>query len=255
MPCYNAEGTIAKSIESVINQDYTNWELIIIDDASTDKSVSIIKKYLKNSKITLLQNKTNQGCYYSRNRGLHYVADQEWDWFTVHDSDDTSHPTRFSVYINYSLEGDMDYIYGCGRGNRWDFKEQKIIYKTFNKAVGQAFISRKLFNKLGYFDSNTRFGGDREYEDRYKIIVEHIMLTYHKIKDWKEIQRICDINQIMICKLPKKYNYLYNMGYQMGNNLTQKYDQKDREKYRKSYRSEYPTQPPYAEQLYVPFNN
>lgn len=253
MPCYNAEDTIAKAIESIINQDYTNWKLIIVDDASTDKSVNVIKKYLKNPKITLLQNKTNQGCYYSRNRGLYHVKDKEWDWFTIHDADDISHPTRFSVYNNYSLEGDMDYIYGCGRGNRWDFKKQKIFFKTSNRLAGVSFISKKLFTKLGYFDPNTKFGGDTEYEDRYKVIVKYIMFKYHKIEDWKKIQKICDSNQIMICKLPKKYTYLYNMGYQIGNNLTQKYTFKDRENYRESYLSKYPTQPPYAEQLYTPF--
>lgn len=244
MPCYNAEGTIAKSIESVINQDYTNWKLIIVDDASTDKSVNIIKKYLKNPKITLLQNQTNRGCYYSRNRGLHHVADQEWDWFTVHDSDDTSHPTRFSVYINYSLEGDMDYIYGCGRGNRYNGDKKELVYKKYNSIVGPSFISRKLFNKLGYYDSTTRFGADAEYLHRYFLVVSGIFKKFTLLPSNQEfslnnIQKICDTYKMMMCRLPVKYTYLYEMGYTLGGNLTQKYDPQIREKYVKTYTKKY----------------
>lgn len=244
MPCYNAEGTIAKSIESVINQDYTNWELIIVDDASTDKSVNIIKKYLKNPKITLLQNQTNRGCYYSRNRGLHHVKDKDWDWFTVHDSDDISHPDRFKTHIDYSLEGDMDYIYGCGRGNRYNWKTKRLVFKQQNNLIGIAFISRKLFNKLGYFDSDTRFGGDAEYRNRYKVVVTSILRKFSSPDtplSEKNVGILCDTHKIMMCRLPMEYTYLYEMGYTVGNNLTQRHLQQERELYIKTYTSNHST--------------
>ena len=54
-PMYNCEKFISETIESVLNQTYTNWEMIIIDDCSTDKSKQIVKQYIERDK----RNKTN----------------------------------------------------------------------------------------------------------------------------------------------------------------------------------------------------
>jgi teichuronic acid biosynthesis glycosyltransferase TuaG len=69
-PCYNSNGFISETIDSVINQSYKNWELLIIDDCSTDNSVEIIQKYLeKDSRIKLFINNKNSGAAVSRNLG------------------------------------------------------------------------------------------------------------------------------------------------------------------------------------------
>lgn len=58
MGLYNAEETIAEAIESIINQTFSNWELIICDDGSTDNGVTIVKKYMVSDKrIKLIKNK------------------------------------------------------------------------------------------------------------------------------------------------------------------------------------------------------
>ena len=68
---YNGENFIGDTIESVLSQTYPNWELIIIDDASTDQSMEIIKSYLdKEQRINLLTNTTNRGAAITRNRGI-----------------------------------------------------------------------------------------------------------------------------------------------------------------------------------------
>ena len=70
-PCYNSNDFISETIDSVINQSYKNWELLIIDDCSTDNSVEIIQKYLeKDSRIKLFINNKNSGAAVSRNFGL-----------------------------------------------------------------------------------------------------------------------------------------------------------------------------------------
>ncbi len=68
IPCYNAEKYIAETIESVIKQTYQNWELIIIDDGSTDQSSAKIKPFLSNKKITYYHQK-NAGVSAARNHG------------------------------------------------------------------------------------------------------------------------------------------------------------------------------------------
>lgn len=71
IPCYNKEKYIAETIVSVINQTYSNWELIIIDDISSDNSASIIKIFSdKDNRIKLSTNVENKGANFSRNIGI-----------------------------------------------------------------------------------------------------------------------------------------------------------------------------------------
>lgn len=69
MPAYNCERYIKTSIESVINQTYSNWELIIVIDDSTDDTVNVVDRYNANPQIHYFVNKKNLGVAKSRNRG------------------------------------------------------------------------------------------------------------------------------------------------------------------------------------------
>jgi len=84
IPFYNAEATLEKCIRSVLSQTYNNFEIILIDDASEDKSMEIINK-LNNDKIILITNKTNSLVGFSRNQGID-IAKGEYILFL--DSDD-----------------------------------------------------------------------------------------------------------------------------------------------------------------------
>lgn len=88
-PSYNSKEFIGETIESVLNQTYKNWEMLIVDDYSTDNSFEIIKKYTqKDSRIKYFKNKKNRGPAISRNIGIEiakgkYIAfldsDDFWD--------------------------------------------------------------------------------------------------------------------------------------------------------------------------------
>ena len=120
IPCYNAEGTLKAAIESIIQQSYTNWELVIVDDASIDKSYKIARSYAKkHPNITALKNHTNQGCYYSRNRALYHMKDKEWDIFTVHNANDTSTHNRFQINIDiFNTNPKLSVIKGVSSGKK-----------------------------------------------------------------------------------------------------------------------------------------
>jgi glycosyltransferase involved in cell wall biosynthesis len=70
LPAYNAEETISKSIESIFGQTYQEYELIIIDDGSTDKTEEIIKSYSSNPKIIYIKNEKNIGLIETLNKGI-----------------------------------------------------------------------------------------------------------------------------------------------------------------------------------------
>ncbi len=88
IPVYNAEKFIDETINSVLDQTYKNWELILVNDCSKDNSEKLIQKYLKDSRIRLINNKTNSRAAISRNNGIkkangRYIcyldADDKWD--------------------------------------------------------------------------------------------------------------------------------------------------------------------------------
>lgn len=85
MPVYNVEKYVKKSIESVFEQTYNNYQLIIVNDGSTDSSAEIIRNTIKNKKNVIFVEKKNGGLSDARNYGLKY-ADGDYIWFI--DSDD-----------------------------------------------------------------------------------------------------------------------------------------------------------------------
>ena len=86
IPCYNTEEYIEKCLDSIIGQKLEKYEIILVDDCSTDKTVSIIKKYMKKyDEIKLIANKENHGAGYNRNIAL---KEAKYDLISFVDSDD-----------------------------------------------------------------------------------------------------------------------------------------------------------------------
>lgn len=98
MPSYNASKYIVASIKSIQAQTYTNWELIIVDDCSTDNTVEIINGF-KEQRIRLFMNDKNSGAAISRNKALREAKGR---WIAFLDSDD--------VWLSDKLEKQLDFM-------------------------------------------------------------------------------------------------------------------------------------------------
>lgn len=99
MPVFNASPYLAQSIESILSQTYTNFEFIIIDDASTDNSWKIIKKYARlDKRLRIYQNKLNLGVSLTSNIAISYARGK---YLARMDADDISFPSRFEKQINF----------------------------------------------------------------------------------------------------------------------------------------------------------
>ena len=102
MPAYNSEAFVAEAIESILNQTYTDFEFIIINDGSTDKTAEIIDEYAKNdSRIKFINNHKNQGLIAVLNQGLDLCTGE---YVARMDSDDISMPQRFEKQVQYMDE-------------------------------------------------------------------------------------------------------------------------------------------------------
>ena len=101
MPCYNAEKYLKQSINSVINQTYENWELIIINDKSNDSSPEIIKSF-KDKRILTISNDINLGVALTRNKG---IEKSKGNFIAFIDSDDLWHENKLYLQLNYLING------------------------------------------------------------------------------------------------------------------------------------------------------
>ena len=100
MPSYNTAQYIGDSIKSIQNQTYSNWELIIVDDCSTDNSVEVIESF-NETRIRLLHNEKNSGAAVSRNYAL---REAKGKWVAFLDSDDLWLPEKLEKQIQFMEE-------------------------------------------------------------------------------------------------------------------------------------------------------
>ena len=110
MGIYNCETTLEAAIVSILEQTVADWELILCDDGSTDRTYDIARRYQEAypEKVILLKNQTNQGLNYTLNKCLN-ISDAEY--IARMDADDISEPTRLEEEIKF-LEKNKDYDFG-----------------------------------------------------------------------------------------------------------------------------------------------
>jgi glycosyltransferase involved in cell wall biosynthesis len=104
IPTYNRAHRIRRAIQSVLDQQYISWELIIIDDASTDNTEDVIQPYLSDSRIRYIKNESNQERCVSRNTGIQ-AANGEYICFL--DSDDYHLPHHLESFYNFLKKNDF----------------------------------------------------------------------------------------------------------------------------------------------------
>lgn len=106
-PCYNCGKFIAETIESVQAQTYPNWEMFILDDGSTDESISIAQQYAqKDSRIHVSVNSENLGAALTRNRAIEM---SHGEYLAFLDADDLWVPTKLERQLQFMQENDCDF--------------------------------------------------------------------------------------------------------------------------------------------------
>jgi len=186
--CYNKDSYIAETIKSVLLQTYTNFELIIINDGSTDNSLEIIESFT--DKRIILCNQINGGENSARNRGISMVSGE---YIAFLDGDDIWESTKIEEQINYIEKNNFDMCF-CnyniidkeGILNFFFFKLDFLNYSysslknkilTGNYILGSAssvVVKKDIVNKVGFFDTNLKWGGDWEYWIRIVFTTKEI---------------------------------------------------------------------------------
>ena len=168
IPLYNTEKYIEKAIDSVINQTYKNWQLIIIDDCSTDSSLDIVSDIRKrnnfsNKKMIIKKMKKNMGTYVALNVGLKLAKGK---FFCVLGSDDIYIPENLQIQIE-EFKNNSNLICVIGKFIRKDLsgnicRDLDISIekmKIGNLGECTCMYSMSLINKIGFYDC-VRYGAD-----------------------------------------------------------------------------------------------
>lgn len=137
MPSYNTAGYISETIESVLAQTYTNWELIIVDDCSTDNTDEVVKTFLTDKRIKYLKNEKNSGAAVSRNYAL---REAKGKWIAFLDSDDLWLPEKLEKQIAFMEKN----------GYKFTYTDYKI--KLNGKWLPYIFTGPNIVNKRKMYD-------------------------------------------------------------------------------------------------------
>jgi len=167
--CFNSEKTINETIQSVLNQSYTNFEYILVDGKSTDKTVEIIKsfenQFIEKEISYKWISEKDTGIYNAFNKG---VEQSKGDWISFLGSDDVYLKNSIEIYNNKisNFKDEVDFVYSNITLNNKKVVSKKWKWKQFRKKmtivhVG-GFHNKNYFKKHGFFNESYKIAGDYE---------------------------------------------------------------------------------------------
>lgn len=206
MTAYNREKYIAEAIESVLASTYANFELIIVDDASTDTTVSIARKYeAKDNRIKVYVNEQNLGQFPNRNRAVDY-ATGEYIYYL--DSDDTIIIDGLEKLVSLMIEhSECNFgMYNVNSNEKRILQSAEAIHEHFftkpflNCGPGGTILKRKFFIEIGKYPTEFGVPGDMYFNLKAASLSPVLLIPFlfinYRIHDGQEFAN--------------KYNYLYN---------------------------------------------
>jgi glycosyltransferase involved in cell wall biosynthesis len=202
IPLYNKEKSIAKTLQSVLTQTYTDYEIIVVDDGSTDASVEVVQSVMKQTnKIQLLQ-KSNGGVSSARNYGIRnatseYIAfldgDDIWDKKYLEEQIRMikEFPNAAMWSINYAETRDGQIVRRVATGLPEGYRGYVENYFHIKGRVSELFhsssvvIRKEVFEIVGFFDERIKFAEDSDMWFRinavYKTAFYDRYMVYYQL--------------------------------------------------------------------------
>lgn len=151
IPCFNSEKFIVETIQSVQNQSYKNWEIIAVDDCSSDATVTIILEMIeKDDRIQLFQFEKNSGTGVARNKGLSIAKGR---YISFLDADDLWKPEKLQKQIDFLTENNVPFTFSFYDCIDEEGKPlNKRVEAPLNLSYRQLFFCNYIGNLTGIYD-------------------------------------------------------------------------------------------------------
>lgn len=192
IPVYNGENYIERCLNSILNQTYTDLEILIINDGSTDRTEDIINRYIEDGKNVRCIYQKNQGVSIARNLGLKHA---KGEYVSFVDSDDFVESTFIEKMYKSAKNNNSDMVV-CGHVRYYadNLKKNEVLnYKNENKSIYTQYESINLLLNL----SVKGYLWDKLFK-REKLIENNFFLEPNRyIEDWfPTFKYVCEINNI-----------------------------------------------------------
>jgi glycosyltransferase involved in cell wall biosynthesis len=248
IPAYNAADTIAACVDSILAQNYpvNSYEIIVVNDASTDNTKALLDQYEKNRRINVIQHNKNRALAATRNTGIRASTGEILIFI---DADITVLPDFISRHVQYYKDANIigvlsqikpgsnikydkyqRYLYESRRGAKKYPADQPLPYQTF--LFSASSLRKSVTNAAGLFDENiTRYGGeDTEFAYRisrhypknlfYAPEIEVFHHHYRRIED--VLKNVTDFGNYVVPYLVKKnpeFKHLYGYTFTHSNKM------------------------------------
>ena len=224
IPCFNVEDTLSKSIDSVLNQDFLNFEIVAVNDGSTDNTVAILKSYEKKNKIKFIT-QTNKGLGAARNTG---IKNSKGEYICLLDADDLWVSNKLSL-INKIINKNKPSLIS---NDEIILESKKLIYLKNNppKNLSNLLIAgntlspsgmtikRDLFNKIGFFSEDKNYLGVEDWDLWVRAIDFGEKIAYISEplgiyrRDIQNMSKSLDFNQRIINMFKIKSHFFQSKG-------------------------------------------
>jgi glycosyltransferase involved in cell wall biosynthesis len=192
MPVYNEESYVSEAIESVQNQSYSNWELIVVDDASTDNTYEMVRQYADgDNRIQLLRNKVNKGIVETRNRLLEEI-DDETRYIALCDGDDVMLPERLQTQARY-LDANEDIVLVGSDVILIDDDSEQVGVRRYPKSYESICEQMLIRNPIAQPTVMVRACLDLAYDPGYEVAEDYALwleiASKHRIANLKPLTK------------------------------------------------------------------
>lgn len=199
VPVYNVEKYLGECVDSILNQTYTNIEVILIDDGSKDNSGVICNQYEKKDNRVKVIRKTNEGVSSARNLG---IAEAKGEWISFVDSDDWIEPNYLEELLKSAKENGAE-IAMCGYnrvtgekkesinslGKVFTLNRREYIIKLLNPQTGYGFCHMKIFKaeciKNTVFDTTLKVGEDVLFNEQVSENITSICIVEKNLYNYR----------------------------------------------------------------------
>jgi glycosyltransferase involved in cell wall biosynthesis len=223
IPLYNKEKYVENALKSILDQTFSDFEVLIVNDCSTDKSVSKIEPYL-DEKVKLIHHEKNKGLSATRNTG---ILNAKADYVTYLDADDVWKPTFLETIHRLTINFTEAKIFATN----YDEVYKKNTFTPFNGAHllkentdsivdffkidikqglyhhGSICFHKDVFKKAGYYDENIRFSEDFDFNIRANYYFKLAYSNTNQMSYYLEIENQITGSSILNFQVPDYDKY------------------------------------------------